>query len=85
MNELKTDNVSILVMSPDFENECDIVEPLFQTSYKIEDIPKLWKEQWHNLEKHSDMFLPETNIYIPKDLSLKQPDNSLIGKKYPER
>ena len=85
MNELRADNVSIIMMSPDFANECDMVEPLYKASYKIEDIPKQWKEQWQNLEKHPDMFMPETNIYIPKDLSLKPLDNSLIGKKYPER
>ena len=33
-----------------------------------------WEEQWKNLPNHPEMFLPEPNIFIAKDLSLKKPE-----------
>ena len=85
LNELKPDNVSVFLISRDFSNDCDLVEPVYKTNYKVEDIPKAWKDRWQSLERYSDMFLPEPNIYIPKDLSLKKSDISFNGKENPGR
>ena len=85
LNQLKTDNCCVFLMSRDFSNDCDLIEPFYKTNYKVEDIPNEWKDQWQNLERHSDMFLPEKNDYIAEDLSLMQPDTSFNGMKYPER
>ena len=85
LNELRTDNVCILLVSRDFADQCDKVEPLYKTNYRVEDIPQQWKDQWQNMESNSGMFLPKPNSFITKDLSLKKPDTSLKSKIYPER
>lgn len=74
MKELRPDNVCIFFMARDFADSCDKIEPWFKTNYKIEDIPQEWEKQWQNLPNHPEMFLPEPNIFIAKDLSLKKPE-----------
>ena len=83
MNELRPENVCIFFMAREFADSCDKIEPWFKTNYKVEDIPQDWESQWKNLTKCPEMFLPEPNIFIAKDLSLK-PEPEVIDC-YPKK
>ena len=71
MAHLRPDNVCVFFMARDFAESCDRNEPWFKTNYKVEDIPQKWENQWKNVQVEPDMFLPQPNVFIAKDLSLK--------------
>ena len=71
-------------MAREFAEECDQNEPWFKTNYKVEDIPEKWERNWKNCQTLPDMFLPEPNIFIAKDLELKNLESKQLHQ-FPKR
>ena len=78
--KLRADNVCVIVLAKDYAEECDKIEPWFKTNYKLENIPQDWEKSWENPEKIPELFLPQPNIFIAKDLDLKNLGENLITK-----
>lgn len=51
--------------------EPNLIEPIYQTRYRISDIPSVWIQAWKTPScPTSDLFLPPSNPFIPDDFSL---------------
>ena len=85
LQQLQPDNVCIFLLAREFADACNKVEPWFKTNYMIEEIPSQWEEQWKASKCDPSMFLPEPNIFIAKDLSLKKPDSQSTISLYPTK
>ena len=85
LQQLQPDNVCIFLMAREFADACTEVEPWYKTNYMVEEIPQEWEVQWKESTCDPNMFLPEPNIFIAKDLSMKQPDSSSTSPLYPTK
>ena len=85
LQQLQPDNVCIFLVAREFADACTEVEPWYKTNYMVEEIPQEWKVQWKESTWDPNMFLPEPNIFIAKDLSMKQPDSSSTSPLYPKK
>ena len=85
LQQLQPDNVCILFFAREFADACNKVEPWYKTNYMVEDIPSEWEAQWKESECDPSMFLPESNLFIAKDLSLKKTDSPSIHSSYPTK
>ncbi|GLT96021.1 hypothetical protein SLE2022_136700 [Rubroshorea leprosula] len=80
LNELSPDKVRIFWESKKFEELTDMVEPWYGTAYSIEKVTTSMIQEWMSLAPNENLHLPAPNIFIPTDLSLKDPKEKL---KYP--
>ena len=64
-------------------DECKLVEPWFKTRYTVEDIPDGWRKRWADPEALDELHLPEPNVFIAEDTSLKPVPE--INPKYPRK
>ena len=85
LQQLQPDNVCIFLVAREFADACTEVEPWYKTNYMVEEIPQEWEVQWKESTCDPNMFLPEPNIFIAKDLSMKQPDSSSTSPLYPTK
>ena len=85
LQQLQPDNVCIFLVAREFADACTEVEPWYKTNYMVEEIPQEWEVQWKESTCDPNMFLPEPNIFIAKDLSMKQPDSSSTSPLYPKK
>ena len=85
LQQLQPDNVCIFLVAREFADACTEVEPWYKTNYMVEEIPQEWEVQWKESTWDPNMFLPEPNIFIAKDLSMKQPDSSSTSPLYPKK
>ncbi|GKV32550.1 hypothetical protein SLEP1_g41146 [Rubroshorea leprosula] len=80
LNELSPDKVRIFWESKKFEGLTDMVEPWYGTAYSIEKVTTSMIQEWMSLAPKENLHLPAPNIFIPTDLSLKNPEEKI---KYP--
>ena len=85
LQQLQPDNVCIFLVAREFADACTEVEPWYKTNYMVEEIPQEWEVQWKESTWDPNMFLPEPNIFIAKDLSMKRPDSSSTSPLYPKK
>ena len=85
LQQLQPDNVCIFLVAREFADACTEVEPWYKTNYMVEEIPQEWEVQWKESTCDPNMFLPEPNIFIAKDLSLKKPDSQSTISLYPTK
>ncbi|GLT29358.1 hypothetical protein SLA2020_042300 [Shorea laevis] len=80
LNELSPDKVRIFWVSKKFGGCTDMVEPWYGTAYSIEKVTTSRIQEWMSLAPNENLHLPAPNIFIPADLSLKDPEEKI---KYP--
>ncbi|KAG2646283.1 hypothetical protein PVAP13_2KG499300 [Panicum virgatum] len=71
LNELTPGNVRIFWESKRFEGQTNLTEPWYGTSYSVEAVPPSIIQKWVAEAPEEDLHLPKPNIFIPRDLSLK--------------
>ncbi|KAK9664344.1 hypothetical protein RND81_14G035000 [Saponaria officinalis] len=71
LNELTPHNVRIFWESRKFEGKTDVTEPWYGTAYSLEKISDLVIQQWISASPDEHLHLPEANVFIPTDLSVK--------------
>jgi len=54
-----------------FEGQTNLTEPWYGTSYSVEAVPPSIIQKWLVKAPEEDLHLPKPNIFIPRDLSLK--------------
>lgn len=84
LNQTKA-NVMITTKTPFEGRDFDQVEPWFGTQYCSFDIPDDWSDTWTNPRIFEDFKLPESNAYIPKDLTILYDPEKTNVPKYPEK
>ncbi|KAK3162116.1 hypothetical protein QOZ80_1BG0085710 [Eleusine coracana subsp. coracana] len=72
LDELSPERVRIFWESKKFEGHTNSVEPWYSTSYSVENITPSMIQQWIQNAPTEKLHLPKPNIFIPKDLSLKE-------------
>ncbi|GLT74479.1 hypothetical protein SLA2020_462740 [Shorea laevis] len=80
LDELSPDNVRIFWESKKFAGLTDLVEPWYGTAYSIEKVTTSMIQEWMSSAPNENLHLPVPNIFIPTDLSLKNPEEKV---KYP--
>ncbi|GAB4843855.1 Insulin-degrading enzyme-like 1, peroxisomal [Ancistrocladus abbreviatus] len=73
LDELSLDSVRIFWESKNFEGQTDLVEPWYKTAYSIEQISGSVIQQWMHAAPNGQLHLPAPNLFIPTDLSIKEP------------
>nr|KJB14850.1 hypothetical protein B456_002G147300 [Gossypium raimondii] len=71
LNELSPENVRIFWESKKFEGLTDKVEPWYGTAYSIEKVSSSKIQAWMSSAPNENLHLPAPNVFIPKDLSIK--------------
>uniref|UniRef100_A0A0D3EUR7 Peptidase M16 N-terminal domain-containing protein n=1 Tax=Oryza barthii TaxID=65489 RepID=A0A0D3EUR7_9ORYZ len=72
LDELSAERVRILWESKKFEGTTDSVEPWYSTAYSVENVTPSMIQQWIQKAPTEKLCIPKPNIFIPKDLSLKE-------------
>uniref|UniRef100_A0ACD5WHF8 Uncharacterized protein n=1 Tax=Avena sativa TaxID=4498 RepID=A0ACD5WHF8_AVESA len=72
LDELSPERVRILCQSKKFEGSTDCAEPWYNTLYSVENVTPQMIQQWIQKAPTEMLHLPKPNIFIPKDLSLKE-------------
>ncbi|GKV27575.1 hypothetical protein SLEP1_g36735 [Rubroshorea leprosula] len=80
LDELSPDNVRIFWESKKFAGLTDLVEPWYGTAYSLEKVTTSMIQEWMLSAPNENLHLPAPNIFIPTDLSLKDPKEKV---KYP--
>ncbi|KAE8610184.1 hypothetical protein XENTR_v10012041 [Xenopus tropicalis] len=66
---------NLMLLSPNNEGKCDLVEKYFGTQYSKEDIDPKWKALWAtDFPLIPELHLPEENKFIASDFTLKTSD-----------
>ncbi|EGR29906.1 insulin-degrading enzyme, putative [Ichthyophthirius multifiliis] len=85
LNDFQLKNLRINITSPLLVNQCELLEPIYQIKYKVEDIEdELIKIYQNPQEKYIKKFdLPPQNTFIPKvfhllNLEVENPEKSDI-------
>lgn len=73
LNELTPNNVRIFWESTNFEGHTDKSEPWYGTVYSVEKITGSIIQEWMERAPNEHLHLPAPNVFIPTDLSLKNP------------
>ncbi|GLT88210.1 hypothetical protein SLE2022_062450 [Rubroshorea leprosula] len=73
LDELSPDNVRIFWESKKFAGLTDLVEPWYGTAYSLEKVTTSMIQEWMLSAPNENLHLPAPNIFIPTDLSLKDP------------
>ncbi|KAJ3674643.1 hypothetical protein LUZ60_005259 [Juncus effusus] len=81
LNELSPSNVRIFWESKKFEGLTDSKEPWYGTPYSVEKLDISTLQKWIEKAPNENLSLPNPNLFIPTDLSLK---NSQEEIKYPK-
>ena len=68
---LNANEVNVFVMAKEFREECKLTEPWFKTRYTVEDISEERRKRWSDPEVIEEFHLPEPNVFIAEDTSLK--------------
>ncbi|XP_022766679.1 insulin-degrading enzyme-like 1, peroxisomal isoform X2 [Durio zibethinus] len=71
LREFSPENVRIFWESKKFEGETDKVEPWYGTAYSVERITTSMIEKWMSAAPIDNLQLPAANMFITKNLSLK--------------
>ncbi|GMY19416.1 insulin-degrading enzyme-like 1, peroxisomal [Fagus crenata] len=71
LEELSIDNIQIFWESKNFEGATENVEPWYGTKYSIQKITHAMIQEWKLCAPNANLHLPESNKFIPTDLSLK--------------
>ncbi|XVE95949.1 hypothetical protein REPUB_Repub02eG0179500 [Reevesia pubescens] len=71
LNELSPENVRIFWESKKFEGLTDKVEPWYGTAYSVDKISPSTIQGWMQSAPDGKLHLPAPNVFIPKDLSIK--------------
>uniref|UniRef100_A0A0E0FTY4 Peptidase M16 N-terminal domain-containing protein n=1 Tax=Oryza nivara TaxID=4536 RepID=A0A0E0FTY4_ORYNI len=72
LDELSAERVRILWESKKFKGSTDSVEPWYSTAYSVENVTPSMIQQWIQKAPTEKLCIPKPNIFIPKDLSLKE-------------
>ncbi|KAL5226535.1 hypothetical protein ABZP36_014800 [Zizania latifolia] len=72
LDELSAERVRIIRESKKFEGSTDSVEPWYNTAYSVENVTPSMIQQWIQNAPTKKLHIPKPNIFIPKDLSLKE-------------
>ncbi|KAF0917133.1 hypothetical protein E2562_016934 [Oryza meyeriana var. granulata] len=72
LDELSAERVRILWESKKFKGYTDSVEPWYSTAYCVENVTPSMIQQWIQKAPTEKLHIPKPNIFIPKDLSLKE-------------
>ncbi|CAM0883350.1 unnamed protein product [Alopecurus aequalis] len=72
LDELSPERVRILCESKKFEGSTDCAEPWYNTSYSVENVTPYMIQQWIQKAPTEMLHLRKPNLFIPKDLSLKE-------------
>ncbi|XP_006644800.2 insulin-degrading enzyme-like 1, peroxisomal [Oryza brachyantha] len=72
LDELSAERVRILWKSKKFKGSTDSVEPWYSTAYSVENITPSTIKEWIQKAPTEKLHIPKPNIFIPKDLSLKE-------------
>uniref|UniRef100_A0A0D9V6G7 Peptidase M16 N-terminal domain-containing protein n=1 Tax=Leersia perrieri TaxID=77586 RepID=A0A0D9V6G7_9ORYZ len=81
LDELSSERVRILWESKKFKGSTDSVEPWYSTAYSVENVTPSMIQQWIQKAPTEKLHIPKPNIFIPKDLSLKEAHEKV---KFPE-
>ncbi|CAD6236516.1 unnamed protein product [Miscanthus lutarioriparius] len=72
LDQLSPETVRIFWESKKFEGSTSSVEPWYNTPYSVENVTPSVIQQWIKKAPTEKLHLPKPNIFIPKDLSLKE-------------
>ncbi|WVZ68605.1 hypothetical protein U9M48_017527 [Paspalum notatum var. saurae] len=72
LNQLSPERVRIFWESKKFEGSTSSAEPWYNTSYSVENVAPSVIQQWIQKAPTEKLHLPKPNIFVPKDLSLKE-------------
>ncbi|KAI4325648.1 hypothetical protein MLD38_031029 [Melastoma candidum] len=78
LDKLTPDNVRIFWESKNFQGSTDMVEPWYGTAFSVEKISLSKIKEWMASSPNEDLHLPEPNIFIPTDLSLKNAEDKIL-------
>lgn len=78
LDELSPERVRILCESKKFEGSTNCAEPWYNTSYAVENVTPYMIQQWIKRAPTEKLYLPKPNIFVPKDLSLKEVQDKVI-------
>lgn len=78
-------NIMITTKTTFEGHEFDKVEPWFGTQYCLFDIPNDWLKRWKDPRILDDFKLPESNVYIPKDMTILYNPETMKPPKYPAK
>ncbi|KAK2653140.1 hypothetical protein Ddye_012996 [Dipteronia dyeriana] len=71
LDQLSPNKVRIFWESKKFEGHTEMVEPWYGTAYSVEKISDSMIQEWILSAPSENLHLPDSNIFIPTDLSLK--------------
>lgn len=77
LDKLSPDNVRIFWESKSFEGSTDMVEPWYGTAYSMNRISVSTIQEWMSSSPDENLHLPEPNVFIPTDLSLKTSEEKI--------
>ncbi|XP_017640519.1 insulin-degrading enzyme-like 1, peroxisomal isoform X1 [Gossypium arboreum] len=77
LNELSPESVRIFWESNKFEGLTDKVEPWYGTAYSIEKVSPSRIQAWMSSAPNENLHLPVPNVFIPTDLSIKNPQEKI--------
>ncbi|KAG6487993.1 hypothetical protein ZIOFF_056751 [Zingiber officinale] len=80
LDELTPENIRMFWESKNFEGCTDSVEPWYGTSYSVEKVTVSTIKQWIAKAPEVELHLPKQNVFIPSDLTIKNPQEKV---KYP--
>ncbi|KAG2548394.1 hypothetical protein PVAP13_9KG183300 [Panicum virgatum] len=72
LDQLSPETVRIFWRSKKFEGSMSSAEPWYNTPYSVENVTPAVIQQWIKKAPTGKLHLPKPNIFIPKDLSLKE-------------
>ncbi|PAN28164.1 hypothetical protein PAHAL_5G135500 [Panicum hallii] len=72
LDQLSPERVRIFWESKKFEGSTTSAEPWYNTSYSVENVIPSVIQQWIQKAPTEKLHLPEPNMFIPKDLALKE-------------
>ncbi|XP_020398150.1 insulin-degrading enzyme-like 1, peroxisomal isoform X2 [Zea mays] len=72
LDQLSPERVRIFWESKKFEGSTSSAEPWYNTPYSVENVAPTMIQQWIKKAPTEKLHLPEPNIFVPKDLSLKE-------------
>ncbi|CAO2178017.1 unnamed protein product [Urochloa humidicola] len=78
LDQLSPERVRIFWESKKFEGSTTSSEPWYNTSYSVENVTPSVIQKWIQKAPTDELHLPEPNIFIPKDLSLKEVHEKVI-------
>ncbi|CAO1946196.1 unnamed protein product [Urochloa humidicola] len=78
LDQLSPERVRIFWESKKFEGSTTSSEPWYNTSYSVENVTPSVIQKWIQKAPTDKVHLPEPNIFIPKDLSLKEVHKKVI-------